>query len=88
MTTEQQPISPFMAEVMTAMMSQTHATTNNLIDSLTSQLADSRATVDAIRAGVQGLFDGPYMPMPDSVLAALYPSEQVCDRFRPDGETR
>jgi hypothetical protein len=88
MTTQQDPpFTPFVADVITAMMSQTHATTNSLIDSLTAQLADARADLDAIRFQVEGLLGGPYMPTPDAILRALYPSAELRKHFRRDGES-
>jgi chemotaxis regulatin CheY-phosphate phosphatase CheZ len=77
--------SPLVGQVITAMISQTHDTTNRLIDSLTEQLSESQAEVDAIRAGVAELLDGPYMPTPDAIYRALYPSEAMRERYRRDG---
>lgn len=86
MTTPDQAISPLVADIMTAMMSQTHDVTNNIIESLTARADHSEAEIDAIRAGIQTLLDGPYMPTPDAILRALYPSAEMVDRFHRDGE--
>lgn len=86
MTTQQDPpFTPLVADLISSMVAQTHDTTNQLLDSLTEQVTDSQARVDAIRAGVADLLDGPYMPTPDAILRALYPSDVMCERFRRDG---
>jgi hypothetical protein len=76
------PISPMVAELITASLSMTHDATNSLVDSLTEQLAESQASEAAIRAGVLGLLDGPYMPTPAAIERALYPSRALVAHFR------
>lgn len=76
------PFSPLVADVLSAMIGQTHDTTRLLIDSLTEQLADSQAEVDAIRTTVMELLAGPYMPTPAAIQRALYPSAEVRAAFR------
>jgi hypothetical protein len=48
-------------------------TTNNLIDSLALECAESAALIDKIRRDVEDLFQGPYQPSASAVLAAMYP---------------
>lgn len=69
-------ISPLVAQLMTASMSQTAATTNAVIDSLTEQRDRAEAELAAIRADVESLLTGPYMPMPDAIWRALNPSDE------------
>lgn len=59
-------------------------TASRLIDSLTDQLAESHAEVDAIRARVADLLDGPYQPSADAILGALYPNAEERAAFRRD----
>jgi len=81
------PISPLMADLMTSMLTATQHTTNLVLDNLNTDLATERARVDAIRAGVLDLMDGPWMPMPDAIRRALYPSAEMIAAYREDGES-
>ncbi len=74
--------SDLVIRLMQASRAEADWTTNTLLDSLTEQLADSHAEVDAIRDRINALFSGPYMPTPDAVLAALYPSPEVRSNYR------
>lgn len=58
-------------------------TTNTLIDNLTAERDDLRATLDAVRAGIAALYDGDYMPAPLAVIRALHPPDQLIDAYRP-----
>lgn len=73
------PVSPLVAELITAGLRMTHATTNQLIDNLTADLAEARAELDAVRTGVNDALDGPYMPQPDTIRRALYPPKAMID---------
>lgn len=73
-------------QIMQANASQAASTTNYLLDSLTEQVADSRATVDAIRARVQALLDGPYQPSADAIYRALWPGEDERALYRRGGD--
>jgi hypothetical protein len=81
---EEQPFSPLVADVIGAMIGQSHDASTRLIDSLTSQLADTHATIDAIRTSVSELLDGPYVPSAHAIERALYPSNALRDQFRVD----
>jgi hypothetical protein len=81
-----QPISPLVANLITASLAASHATTDTLIDGLTEQRDKAEATVDAIRARVGELLDGPYAPSASAIERALWPSPEVVDRFRRAGE--
>lgn len=70
--------------IMQANAEQSASVTNRLVDSLTEQVADSRAEVDAIRAHILGLLSGPYMPTPEAIERALYPSSEVRAAYRED----
>lgn len=86
MTAPTQPISPLVANLVTAMMTASHNTTNALIDGLTEQRDKAEATVDAIREAVIQLLDGPYAPSAAAIERALWPTAEVVDRFRRPGE--
>ena len=79
------PDSPIIALVMQQMLNDAHATSGALIDSLMRQNREMRATLAAIRAGVETSFDGPYQPSAATVLSALWPSAEFVDMFREDG---
>lgn len=57
--------------------------TNRLIESLTAQLAEANATLDAIRDRVEGMFQGETMPTPAAVIRRLYPPPAVVERYMP-----
>lgn len=86
MTTETDtPISPLVAELLSASLSITHDTTNRLIDSLTTQLADAHAELGTIRHDVTRLADGNYMPTPAAIGRALWPAARRIQMFREAG---
>jgi hypothetical protein len=72
------------AQLVQASFNQSRDTASRLIDSLTEQLADSQAEVDAIRARIDDLLAGPYAPSADAIAAALYPSTADRENFRRD----
>jgi len=78
------PISPLVADLISASLAQTHSVTNSLIDSLTEQAASSRAEVDAIRTRITALLSGPYQPSPAAIEAALWPTDEFVEHFRTD----
>jgi hypothetical protein len=77
-----------MGQLMTASLAQTQDVTNRVIDSLTADLADAHATVDAIRSRIWDLLDGPYMPSADALIDALWPNEEEREPFRRDHEAQ
>jgi hypothetical protein len=79
------PEMPIVTLVMQQMLNDAHATSNTLIQSLMGQNAEMRATLAAIRTGVEKLFDGPYQPSAAAVLSALWPSAGFVNLFREDG---
>lgn len=85
-THECQPISPLVAELMTASMTATNAVTGQVIDNLTKRAEEAEAMVKAIRCKVSNLLAGPYMPMPAAIEGALWPSDDYVARFLPPKE--
>lgn len=79
-------IHPFMADIMTRMLSDTQNATNRVVDNLEQQLDTAHARIEAIRVAIDELLSGPYMPMPHLIAGALYPSEQQIDTFRKSKE--
>ena len=84
MKTEEQPFSPLVADVIGAMIGQSHDVSARLIDSLMGQLADANAIIDTIRGSVSELLDGPYTPSAATIERALYPSPDLVAQFRTD----
>lgn len=76
------PEMPLIAQVMQVMLNDAHGVSTTLIDSLMSQVADYRATLDAVRAGVSDLLDGRYAPSAAAIEGALWPSAAYVDIFR------
>lgn len=81
----EQPISPLVAQVITASFEMTRQTSDRLIESLTTQNADLCAELDAVRAGIGALLDGPYQPSGAAIYRAMYPSPDFVDLFREAG---
>lgn len=77
-----QPISPLVATLISASLADTFATGRALTDSLTEQTESQAAHIDAIRGGIHELLSGPYMPTPDAIRRALYPSPELVDHYR------
>jgi hypothetical protein len=50
------------------------STTQQLMKSYQDQAAEAQATLDLIRADISCVFDGPYMPTPETVTSCLYPT--------------
>lgn len=63
------------------------ATSQALIDSLSEQLTLARAELDAIRAGVEYAYSGPWQPREDTVRRALHPDEDSIAYHRLKGES-
>ncbi len=80
--TAESPISPLVADLITASLSMTHDTTTRLIDSLTEQLDTAHARADAVESGILALLTGPYAPSTTAIERALYPSDNIVDLFR------
>lgn len=81
------PISPLVADLVTSMLTATQHTTNLVIDNLNRDLATEKARLAAIHCAVLDLLDGPWMPMPDAIRRALYPSAEMIATYREDGES-
>lgn len=77
------PREELLAKIMSASFGLTRATSTALIETLTAQLDTERATVTAIRRNVGRLLHGPYMPMPDTIREALWPTDAEIDLNRP-----
>lgn len=82
--TDHTAISPLVAELMTASLTRSHNTTNTYIDIIESQLKATRAELDAVRAGVNALISGTWMPTPAAIRSALYPSDGAVQAQMPE----
>lgn len=69
-------------QLMGASAEQLAGTTNTLIDNLTAERDELRAETAAMRHGVELLLEGNWMPTPDALRRALWPSADMIDRFR------
>lgn len=78
--------SPLVAAVITAQFEIARSANTRLIEVLQANLAEALAQLDAVRAGVSVLFRSPYMPTPDAVLTALWPSREAVQAFLPEEE--
>jgi hypothetical protein len=72
-------IDPLVAKLMEASMAQTHAVTDQVIESLTYRAKRAEVERDLIREMVSDLLDGPWMPTPDALRHALWPSRETVD---------
>jgi exonuclease VII large subunit len=70
------------ARLAQASLTETFATSNRLVEHLTSQLDEAQAMIAAIRTGVADLLEGDYMPTPAAIERALWPSDWVVARFK------
>lgn len=59
-----------------------HYITDQLMESYKAQAEEAQAELAAIREGITSLFDGPWMPSPDAVRMALWPSTNHVNRYR------
>ncbi len=80
--TENLPMSPLVADIITASLTQTQQVTTRVIDGLQADNADLRAELAAVRDGVTHLLSGPYMPMPGAIERALYPGKDAIAAYR------
>jgi hypothetical protein len=62
--------------VMSRLLDDAHGTGQTLIDSYRHSYAESKATLDLVREGIDNMLNGPYMPMPHMLLAMLFPSQK------------
>lgn len=76
------PISPLMADIVSHMFAQNHATTDAIIANLEKQLDDARALLAAVEDGVIELISGPYAPSTAAIRGALFPPEEKVDLYR------
>lgn len=67
--------------IMTQMARDSAYTTNTLLDSYRTQAEQAQATLAAIRDRITELFEQPYAPNPIMILRALYPTNEVRDRY-------
>lgn len=75
-------IDPLVAQILEQNSKDLAWTTNTLIDNLTVERDELQAEIKAVRAAVEVLLSGPYMPMPDAIRLALWPSAHSINRFR------
>lgn len=81
-TTPGAPFSPLVAQILTAQAAFTADVTDRLVDSLTTENAELRARAAAIEDAVLSLLNAPYLPQPDVIRRALFPSAEVVDAYR------
>lgn len=77
-------VDPAAAELVVRIMQKNAAdaawTTNQLLDAYKDRAERAEATLGLIRANIQALLAGPYMPTSHAIEAALWPdNEQVQD---------
>ncbi len=80
--TPEAPFSPLVADIITAQFALTANTTNALIESLEAQLAEVRAREAAVQDRILDLVSGPWMPNPNAIKVALFPSAEVVNQYR------
>lgn len=68
-------IDPLVAGLMEASMKATAAAADDVIGHLTFRADRAEAQLELIRERVNALLDGPWMPMPDAIRHALWPSD-------------
>jgi hypothetical protein len=77
------PISPLVADLISASLAITHDTTNRLIESLQSTIADAVAHRRAVEAGVSALLGGDHMPNPAAIERAVFtPDPRLVAHYR------
>lgn len=72
----------FVANLLTASITQSQNITNQVIDNLEFEVIERRATIAAIRALMFRLLDSDYMPTPSAIERALYPSQSMVDAYK------
>lgn len=74
------------AELMGALIERNahdlHFVTDQLMEGYKEERDEARAELSAIREGITSLFDGPWMPSPDAIRMALWPSTNHVNRYR------
>ena len=80
---EQQPFSPLVADVFTAMFALSAATTTTLLDLRQSMIDDLEAERYAVQHGIDQLLAGRWMPTPDAIRdAVFYPRKDLIDEYK------
>jgi hypothetical protein len=85
--TGEAPAPMEMASLLMGLMGQGHRdyqyVTQNLIEGLQRQLAQTQAELAAIRVRVNDLFDSDYMPTESAIIRAVfYPDAKLIERMR------
>lgn len=75
-------IDPFVVQLLEANSDALAYTTNKLLDAYKEQAETNQATLDAIRSHIDSLLSGPWMPTPDTLLRALWPTKELVDKYR------
>jgi hypothetical protein len=65
--------------LMQKMSSDTSTTYSALVESYRRAHAESQATLDLVREGIDDMLNGPYMPMPHMLLTMLFPSPKLIE---------
>jgi hypothetical protein len=62
-----------------------HYVTDQLMTGYKNQAEEAQAELAAIRDGILSLLDGPWMPTPDAIRMALWPSAANITRYQKTG---
>lgn len=79
--TDRQLIDPLVAQIITASATATAAATNDVIDHLEYRLHRAEAELAIVRERISDLHAGPWQPSQASVLAALWPSQELVNAW-------
>lgn len=71
----------FIIRLMNANHQETMAMTNNVIEAHEREIAVLRATIAAIRDGINELCEKPWSPNPTYITSALYPSKETISKY-------
>lgn len=80
--TEREEGLEFALQLMGASSEGLAKTTNTLLDNLTAQRDELQAEVNAIRDTIQRMYEQPFMPNPEYVIRALWPSADTINHYR------
>lgn len=73
---------PLMVQLMQHSHNETNAILNQQIQWKDEEIQRLKFELSLIRRHIMSLFKGPYMPMPDLVLDALFPNDELLEAFQ------
>jgi len=71
-----QALSPLVAEIWSASLKSTFDVSNRVVENLEHCLLEREAELAAIKADVERLLAGPWMPMPEAIHRAVHPTSR------------